>query len=293
GIVAISLHLLTAAPKPQKVGMVKTSFLKEISGLAVSRTHDNTLWAVNDSGNRARLYAIEANGNLLGYYKVGAQNFDWEDMGSFIKNGQSWLMIADVGDNKARRDNLRLLFFPEPQNVPHLQTTPTLDPFIIPFRYDDGPRDCEAVCVSDDATRVYFLSKRDQPPRLYQLNLKWPLLEQADLKTAKFIGALENIPAPSAQDLKEEYGKYRSQPTSMDMIDNKLIVLTYKHAYHYCVENIGRNRIKIPAPFVYELPSQKSLPQREALAISKIHNGFYVTSERENAGIYWVDFRDK
>ena len=52
-------------PFARLAGLITSGDLDEISGLASSRAHDDVLWAHNDSGNPARLYAISTRGRLL------------------------------------------------------------------------------------------------------------------------------------------------------------------------------------------------------------------------------------
>ena len=57
--------------------------------------HEDVLWAVEDSGNPARLYAISRRGRVLARFKVeGAKNKDWEDLASFD--------LDDIPDARAR-----------------------------------------------------------------------------------------------------------------------------------------------------------------------------------------------
>src|SRR4051812_26592257 len=75
------------APEPpfaQLSGLVLEPQLREISGLAASRTHPDVLWVHNDGGNAARLYAIGKRGSLLATFDIaGVANTDWEDIAAF------------------------------------------------------------------------------------------------------------------------------------------------------------------------------------------------------------------
>ncbi len=97
------------------VGTIDTPGLVELSGLAASRIRDDTLWAHNDSLNAPILYAFGSDGRDLGSLRVeGASYLDWEDMASFELDGQPYLVIGDVGDNKAIRPFVSLFFLREP-----------------------------------------------------------------------------------------------------------------------------------------------------------------------------------
>ena len=73
----------------------------------MSRLRSDFLWTHNDSGDRPRLYALDLTGKHLGTCDVeGAGAVDWEDMASFQRDGTSYLLIADVGDNQRMAKNL-------------------------------------------------------------------------------------------------------------------------------------------------------------------------------------------
>src|SRR6185503_14763457 len=79
--------------------------LDEISGMSQSRGNPNIFWVHNDSGDQARVYAVNRKGVLVGTYLLdGASAVDWEDMAMGpAPGGRSYLYLADIGDNSARR----------------------------------------------------------------------------------------------------------------------------------------------------------------------------------------------
>ena len=81
------LPLLGAAQTPAPVPSVEYQALltdervDEISGLAASRQHPGVIWALNDSGDRAHVYALAPDGEVLAtLWLRGARNIDWEDL---------------------------------------------------------------------------------------------------------------------------------------------------------------------------------------------------------------------
>lgn len=56
--------------------------INEASGLAASRLHPGVLYTHNDSGDRARIFALDSeDGRMLAQYQVlPADHHDWEDM---------------------------------------------------------------------------------------------------------------------------------------------------------------------------------------------------------------------
>jgi hypothetical protein len=81
--------------------------------------------------------------------------------------------------------------------------------------------------------KVLVLTKRDNPPLLFELPLI-PFSADSPVIVRK-VSAVNRIPPPSSEDLRQKYGKYRSQPTALDLAPDGLraVLLTYKHAYMF------------------------------------------------------------
>ncbi len=154
-----------AAPtfaKAETNGIVNIPGLTEASGIAASRNNPGVLWAENDSGNPAEVYALDAQGHNLGTYTLPG-NTDNEDIG--IGPGPvanvSYLYVADIGDNNVNRANIQLYQIPEPAvyfwqtNSPvagrALNGTRTLT-----LTYPDGAHNAEAEFV-DPVTGDWFV----------------------------------------------------------------------------------------------------------------------------------------
>lgn len=57
--------------------------LDEISGIVSSKSHPGILYAINDKGDSAKVYAIDTtnNNNLAATFHLrNADNYDWEDL---------------------------------------------------------------------------------------------------------------------------------------------------------------------------------------------------------------------
>lgn len=276
-----------------KTGTVFEPGLSEISGIRASRRTPSVFWVLNDGGNGPSLYAISSGGQLLKACPVkGIKNVDWEDLAGFRHKGADFLLIADVGDNKARRSDCVLYAVKEPL----VKAKKTPDSLAVQwqmrFRYENGPRDCEAVAVDETHRRVLLLSKREKYPTLYELPLVFP--PQETLYTARLVAKIKTIPPPTYSDLQESYGKYRSRPTSMDISsDGKtLFILTYKHIYRF-VRKPGQSWNEAfqspPAQLDLPLPGTGELIQREALCIEPSSGRIVVTTEQLPAPIYALD----
>jgi hypothetical protein len=149
------------------VGFLEDDVIDEASGLAASHNDADTLWVINDDGP-AVLHAISSTGKKVARVKLAdARNRDWEDLASFRLRGDAYLLVADIGDNLRRRDELTLYLLPEPDT----NTSRTSEVRRIRFHYPDGPRDAEAIAVDVAKERALILSKRDIPAVLYSVSL--------------------------------------------------------------------------------------------------------------------------
>ena len=266
--------------------------LDELSGLAPSRRSDDLLWANNDSGAAPELEAIDRRGTRLGTLRiVDAAARDWEDLASFTHDGQAWLLIADVGDNEAVRHDVVLYVVPEPARADLRPDRPAEArvAWRIPFAYEDGPRDCEAVAVDAEAGRIFLLSKRTQPPALYWLPLR-PAPATAPCLAKKLTPVRAFPPPNEAQRLiPAPSGRFRAMPTAMDFSpDGKLAaVLTYGDVWLFprapgqsWAEALGGTARRL-APH--------DLVQAEALCFSRDGRALFVGGEGKGSALLRYD----
>lgn len=146
-------------------GAVQDSALIEISGLAASRANPGVLWAHNDSGDTARVFALGYNGARLGEFAFsGAAAVDWEDMslGPGPLAGQDYLYMADIGANAATRPNVVIYRAAEPAvNATAPPTTGTLTGIdAITLTYPDAlSHDAEAMFVDPVTGDIFIIAK--------------------------------------------------------------------------------------------------------------------------------------
>jgi hypothetical protein len=244
------------------------------------------LWTHDDSGGAPVVYAISTDGKLRGRLRVtGVKNRDWEDIASGEVAGRPCLFVADTGDNDANRDNIAIHIVEEP--APD-QLSPTADTAAAPLatlklKYEDGPRDCEAVAFDPKERAFYLLSKRDDVPRLYRVPLPDPL-QNADVR-AHFVGFVPRLPQPLTiqRKLKGPLGKHRGWPTAMDFTadGSAAVVLTYgdvslfpRRPGESWPDALSRNPIVLPSHV---------LPQAEAICFSRDGAHIFVASELTHA----------
>lgn len=233
----IDLPAASAPSRAEEIGNIASDSVREASGLAASAWTRERLWVVNDGGWPAALHAIGRDGADLGTTLVtNIENVDWEDLDSFELNGARYLLIADIGDNNAARDNVALHFVPEPGPAGATTTTATRT---IRFRYPDGPRDAESIAVDRSEGAAYVLSKRTIPAELYRVPLT--ASPSAEPVVAEFLGTVASLPQPSREEVDEAPARndWGWQPTAMDFsADGKsAVLLTYRAVYTYSRAN--------------------------------------------------------
>ncbi|MEZ6042148.1 MAG: hypothetical protein R3C20_16720 [Planctomycetaceae bacterium] len=155
-----------------QVCIVDDERINEASGLACSIRDPALLWMHNDSGDLPRLFCVDQTGKTRAVVTLAGVNpFDWEDMCSFEWQGESWLLVADFGDNARKRGAgnvagtnpvCQLLLIPEPQiptlvdQVAELTVKPTA---VVDFIWEDGAHNCESIGVDTSSGQVLMVLK--------------------------------------------------------------------------------------------------------------------------------------
>ncbi|MDR3717017.1 MAG: hypothetical protein P4L51_29755 [Puia sp.] len=166
----------SSAP-PILTGKLQDSLLDEISGIAVSATHQGVLYVHNDSGDTSRFFAVNPQGALLAtWYFKGLESShgvkDCEDiaLGAGEKTGRSYLYIGDIGDNRAVREYITIYRLEEP-NVIKSSFAKTS---ALRAVYPDGPRDAETLMIDPRDRLLYILSKWEDSIGIYTLPWRFP-----------------------------------------------------------------------------------------------------------------------
>ena len=144
----------------KQIGTITSKSLEEVSGLVASRNKADVFWVNNDSGDKARLYAIQSSGKLLATVEVeGATSIDWEELSIGPgKDGKPALYIFDAGDNDKVRDDYVVYRVPEPTNISDQKINKDLVESF-PFSYPDGHHDCEGTFVDPASGQVFLITK--------------------------------------------------------------------------------------------------------------------------------------
>jgi hypothetical protein len=287
------------------VGLLADPKIAEASGLALSRRRDDLLWTLNDGARKPQLYALGTDGSDRGRVRVeGAEPVDWEALAAFEWEGRPYLAVADTGDNFSWRRSAELLVIeePQPEGERFPSGTAVRVAWSFRFRFEDGPRDCEALAVDPEQPRALLLSKRTEPPVLYAL----PLLPDEPgggpeasgrpaLRVARRLGEVPSIPPPTRADVEEArwLGRYRAMPTGLDVSRDgeRAAVVTYKDAYLFTRADgedwaaaFARPPERIPLP---------PLRQAEAIAFAADGRSLFVTSEQRPAPLFRLDWQGR
>ncbi|TXI49160.1 MAG: hypothetical protein E6Q50_08160 [Lysobacter sp.] len=258
--------------------------MDEISGIASSMRRRETIWALEDSGKAAALTAIGGHGERIATYAIeGETNVDWEDLSSFVVDGTPYLLIADVGDNEAVRDRVRLIAVAEPRALRDGALRPA---WSVDFVWPGGARDCEAVAVDGRRKEILLISKRHRPPELFVLPLEGA---HGAPRTARRLSPLAGIRVSDEATVRANpKAVFRDQVTGASLAPDgrRLAVLTYSSILVY-----GRRRNESWADAIAREPRTLALPplpQAEAIAWTRDAQALLVTSEDAPAAVYRV-----
>ena len=286
-LVLLSLPAFAADPpaprpvsRPGIAGIVTDPALGELSGLAPSRRKAERYWAINDGGNGNHLLLIDTRGRVRRKLTLdGVKNIDWEDLASFRWKGDSWLLIADTGDNSGLRKyvSLWLLHEPDPDG-----TGTTAGPAReLRLRYPDEPHDVESMTVDGSSGTAYLLSKRTVPPVLYSLPLD--AAGTGREVTATAVARLDGIPQPTEREIARDgsLSRFRSQATALELDCSGLglLVLTYDAVYRFRRDPGQEWSAALPG----QKPARSSitlLPQAEAMALDDQCRDLLIGSEK-------------
>ena len=158
---------------PKKTGKVVHTKINEASGIAVSRKQTGVIWTHNDSGDKARIFAMRSDGEHAGEYILkGAHNRDYEDIaiGPGPKEGVDYLYVGDIGDNDSTRRNITVYRFPEPLVSIDNKSTYDVDSVEkIHLRYPDHAHDAETLMVDPRTGDLLVGTKRGEKFSLFKV----------------------------------------------------------------------------------------------------------------------------
>lgn len=274
---------------PVVIGKIEDPAIREASGLARSHREENILWIINDNGAKEWVHAISLRGARRGEFDLKkSDNKDWEDLASFELDGEPYLLIADIGDNDAKRKSRTLYIVEEPAAK---KKDKAKIAWRVKFKFPNGPRDAESAAVDVENQRALILSKRDIPPALYDV----PLQPDTDKTiTARWLGTIKSLPAPSRQDVEfaPKTKDWHWQPVGMDISEDNLaaVILTARAVYYY-TRQPGQDWFDA----LNTRPQRVSLGNfrnAEAVAFGNERRSVVVTGENKHSPLLLIDFNE-
>ncbi len=139
------------------LGQVQNPALDEASGLVASRRDGGVIWAHNDGGENPGLFAIATDGTDLGFHPLVIDGVsDIEDIAMTSGPNGDDILLADIGDNGARRASIRIYRFAEPD--PGV-IAPITDVEVIDFVYPDRPHNAEVLLFDEADGQIVIVTK--------------------------------------------------------------------------------------------------------------------------------------
>ena len=249
--------------------------LKEVSGLAVSPKNKGIFWMHNDSGDTARVFAVNSAGKVAQTVNLeGVEAIDFED----ISLSGGWVYLADCGDNFSVRENISIYRFREPKisaksNDKEITLRKNQFERMI-LQFPDGSHNCESVAATPDG-RLLLVAKDDKKSGFYVLDARWGDGAHATLRK---IGAFQFGAT----------GYFTKLATGADFSSDgrSLAVTTYAQIYQFALGSpFDFSTIKM-APTIFDLPPLK---QCESVAFLADGHSVVVTSEGKNQPVFVVN----
>jgi hypothetical protein len=269
---------------PMQTGTVEPTELDALSGLAVSRTQPEILFAHNDHA-RALVYALDRTGSLRARIDLpDAMASDIEDIAVGPCESESCIYLADIGDNAATRGEYALLRFAEPD----IPSGPSVSDMQTPFeryrfRYEDGSHNAEALMVAPDGT-VYLVTKlapgsggsvaATGPSSVYRLS---PPFSSSSSAVAVKVATL---PIPAGDDLA-------ASAAAAHRCGLGFLVRTYNRVYEFRTPKDGGFEDAFAVvPVSVAMPAE---PQSEGIDYLGDGRGFVSSGEGANAPFQVTD----
>ncbi|WP_128375027.1 WD40 repeat domain-containing protein [Streptomyces cavernae] len=144
---------------------IKDPRITESSGLAASRLHPGVYWTHNDSDDGAFLYAVDSRtGETVATITLTGVGRPRDVEAISIGPGNQ-LYVGDIGDNLGGSwDFVWIYRLPEPKQLKDRTIRATQ--YVV--KYEDGPRDAEALMVHPKTGRVYIADKKEEGGSLYE-----------------------------------------------------------------------------------------------------------------------------
>lgn len=153
----------------QVVATIVDDRLVEASGIEESYMNPGYLWTHNDSGAESTLYLMDNNAKIVMEVDLkGLKNRDWEEIVTTKEGDNSYIYVAEIGDNRAIHKEVKILRIPEPKYTGKRNISiDKSDVDIMSFTYAEGARDAEALMYDQNADEFVLVTKREDNALVY------------------------------------------------------------------------------------------------------------------------------
>lgn len=209
--------------------------LREMSAAAMSRKQPGVVFTITDSGNDARLYAVDTTGVMRGEWRVArARNIDWEAVaiGPCGAPERDCIYIGDVGDNNEKLPEHTIYRVAEP-SVSGAHDSVVAES--LSFRYASGGYDVEAMYVAPNGD-TFLITKRPHRQRGSGLRPAYVFLLPADAwarKSAAIAQLVDSLPIVPGSGLLRLITDASLSPDR-----HHLAVRTYPEAFIFLTDSI-------------------------------------------------------
>lgn len=258
-------------------GDVDSDEIVEASGLGQSARDPDVLWTHNDSGDVARLFAMDRSGADLGEYTVDTTSTDWEDLtlGWDALYGADAIYVGDFGDNGESRDHVELLVLPEPEVDGAGGIIEDFSTMIL--LYPDDAHNAETLMRDPVSGDLYVVTKDYDGPS-YVFRKPAPHADDSETEL-ELVAELLFGEAPLEGGVATTSGDFSP-------LGDRIAVRTYDHAWMWRRDQA----FSLAEAFAGE-PCDLGAPdeeQGEALAFTQDGAGYLVVSEGEHPPIWYV-----
>lgn len=267
--------------------VLKDYDILECSGLDLSRRNQGCFWLHNDSGDSPRLFLVDDVGETrLRLHVTGAKAIDWEDLTTGEIDGQSMLIVGDVGGNAKQRDEIMLYLVLEPQ-IDLLQKNAIVDTQQTPYRslrvrVPGGVTNYESIGFDSSDSSILFIEKSALGGRVYSIEVPNEDPSEKGLERsvdAKLIAG-SAVPTATACDVSED--------------GSKLIAINYFAGFLYERKRVD-GKLESWQDALSQEPKTFPLPklrQAESVCFSADSQSIYVSSEFVPTPIIKVELKE-
>lgn len=257
----------------------------EASGIAVGLISPGVVYVHNDSGDRARFFAVDRRtGATRATYTVpGARNVDWEDIAvAPDARGVPSVWLADIGDNSASRTEIAVYRVDEP----HVDgsaldvAASTAVPDTWRLRYPGAAADAEALAVSPRGSAYVFTKSLDGTAHAFALP------EHADASRVQSLRAIGSVRIgfTGTAGGPNPFGQRTVTGAALSRDGATLALRTYTDAYIWPVRGGDVTAAIRTKPVRLALPAQ---PLGEGIALERA--GLLIDSEGKGSAVFGLD----